>query len=176
MELDAGVCAVRPWRAADAPSLVAHANNRRVWLHLRDAFPHPYTSADADRWLALAAAAEPPTHWAVAVDGAAVGGIGLVVGTDVARLTAELGYWLGEPFWGRGIVTAAVRAVTRHAFAALPLERVFALPFGPNRASQRVLEKAGFTREGVLRRAAVKDGRVLDHVVYAILRAEVDRG
>ena len=175
MEIDCGVCTVRPWRAGDEPSLAANANNRNVWLHLRDLFPHPYTLDDAGRWVAFAQAARPVTHFAIAVDGRAVGGIGYQLGTDVARRTAEVGYWLGEPYWGRGIAVAALRAVTRQAFAAHPLERLFALPFGPNRASQRVLEKAGYTREGVLRRAAVKDGQVLDHVVYAILRSEVDR-
>ena len=92
----------------------------------------------------------------------------------MARLTAELGYWLGEPFWGRGLATAAVRAVTRHAFAAFPLERVFALPFGPNRASQRVLEKAGFRREAYLRsRLPGLDNTRHDDVQYVLLPEDV---
>lgn len=171
MRLPLGVCDVRSWRPGDAASLVEHANSRVVWLNLRDRFPHPYTARDARAFLKTVLAERPETNFAVDVDGAAVGGIAFKIQDDVERIGAELGYWLGERVWGRGIATAAVRAVTEHALATHGLHRVFALPFAHNRASARVLEKAGFTLEGVLRSSAIKDGRVLDQLLYARIRA-----
>ena len=171
MRLPLGVCEVRSWRPADAASIVEHANNRKVWLNLRDRFPHPYTARDARAFLKSVLAARPETNFAIDVDGAAVGGIAYHVQSDVERVGAELGYWLGEKYWGRGIATAAVRAVTEHALTTPGVWRVFALPFAENRASARVLEKAGFTLEGVLRSSAIKDGRVLDQRLYARIRA-----
>ncbi|HEY7517692.1 MAG TPA: GNAT family N-acetyltransferase [Methylomirabilota bacterium] len=171
MRLGLGVCEVRSWRPGDAASIVEHANNRKVWVNLRDRFPHPYTASDARDFLKSVLSARPETNFAIDVDGAAVGGIAYRVQSDVERIGAELGYWLGEKFWGRGIATAAVRAVTEHALATPGLLRVFALPFAHNRASARVLEKAGFALEGVLRSSAMKDGRVLDQLLYARIRA-----
>jgi RimJ/RimL family protein N-acetyltransferase len=170
MRLPLGVCEVRSWRRDDADALVEHADNRSVWLNLRDRFPHPYTRRDAREFLAAVVGARPETSFAIEVDGAAVGGIAFRIQTDVERIGAELGYWLGERYWGRGIATAAVRAVTEHALGAHDLRRVFALPFAHNRASARVLEKCGFELEGVLRASALKDGRVLDQLLYARIR------
>ena len=170
MRLPLGVCDVRSWRPADAAAIVRHANNRNVWLNLRDRFPHPYTLRDARKFLASAAGARPETSFAIEVDGAAVGGIGFRIQRDVERIGAELGYWIGETYWGRGIATAAVRAVAEHAMATHDLVRVFALPFAHNRASARVLEKAGFVLEGVLRSSALKDGQILDQLLYARIR------
>ena len=170
-EIDCGVCRLRPWRQADKEALLRHANNRSVWRNLRDIFPHPYTEADADGWLAFAAA-EPTPEWiyAVEVDGEAAGTVSLHRKGDVERRSAELGYWIGEAFWGRGIVPAAVRAVTDLAFERTDLCRVFAPVFAWNASSMRVLEKAGYRREAVLVRSAVKDGTVVDQVVYAVTR------
>lgn len=170
MRLDLGDYCVRPFTAADADALVRYANNRAVWLTLRDRFPHPYTAADAAAFLRLATAQQPPCDLAIATADEAIGGIGLQRQTDVHRLTAEIGYWLGEPFWGRGIATRAVRAVSEWAFATLDLERLYACVFATNPASARVLDKAGYRFEGRLRRAVVKDGRVLDQLVYAAVR------
>src|SRR4051794_23231026 len=111
MRIPCGPCDLRPWQQGDAPSLVRHANDPAVAAHLRDRFPHPYTPADAEEWLTFATAASPPTSFAIEVGGEAVGGAGLILGTDIQRCSAELGYWLGRTFWGRGIVTAAVRAL-----------------------------------------------------------------
>lgn len=169
--IDCGVCRLRPWQWGDEASLVRHANNRRVWLNLRDAFPHPYTTEDATVWIAVAVGQRPVTNFAIEVDGAAVGGIGLIVRADVERCAAEIGYWLGESCWGRGIMTAAVRAVTTYGFDRLALERIFAGVFEWNTASMRVLAKAGYGREAVLRRSAIKDGKVIDRVIYAAVRA-----
>ncbi|WP_163993777.1 GNAT family N-acetyltransferase [Pyxidicoccus caerfyrddinensis] len=168
--LQCGPCLLRPWQSGDEAALVRHANNRKVWLNLRDLFPHPYRPQDAEWWVGHASSEQPPTNLAIEVDGEASGGIGLVLGTDIARYSAEVGYWLGESVWGRGIATAALEAFCGYAFSRFALLRLFALPFAGNAASCRVLEKAGFHREGVLRQCAVKDGRVLDQVMYARLR------
>lgn len=111
--------------------------------------------------------------FAIAVDDSAVGGISLRVGSDIERLSAELGYWLGEAFWGRGIVSDAAAAVTDFAFHELHLARIFAVPFAHNTASHRVLEKAGYQREGVLRASAIKDGQVLDEYLYARINPDL---
>src|SRR6185369_13745408 len=113
----------------------------------------------------------PQTYFAIELDGEPVGGIGYTLQSDVERIGAEIGYWLGAAVWGRGIATAAVRALSRHAFAAHPeLQRLYAVPYTTNPASARVLEKAGYVREGTLRRSAIKDGQVLDQWMYAFVR------
>src|SRR3989441_10468403 len=114
VELRLARCTVREWRPGDAPSLVKHANNIKVWRNLHDAFPHPYTRADAETWIKQTAAVTSGMIFAIVVDGQAVGGIGVNPGKDVERRTAAIGYWLGEPFWGRGITTEALRAMTEH--------------------------------------------------------------
>lgn len=157
---------LREWRRGDEPSLVRHANNRSIWINVRDTFPHPYTQADARSWIRLAGTTGLNRVFAIDVDGFAVGAIGVRPGEDVNRLTAEIGYWLGEEYWGRGIATEAVEAVTRYAFDTLGMARVYADVFEWNAASMRVLEKAGFSREGVLRASAVKDRQIVDQVVY----------
>jgi RimJ/RimL family protein N-acetyltransferase len=167
LSIDRTTCVLRPWRAGDEDSLSRYANNREIWLNLRDRFPHPYTQADAKAWIQAVAADEPPDHFAIEVESQPVGGIGLMLHNDVERVGAELGYWLGEPFWGRGIMTGAVGLITNYAFATFELTRVYALPYTRNKASMRVLEKAGFTLEGILRRNVIKDGVILDQAVYA---------
>jgi RimJ/RimL family protein N-acetyltransferase len=171
MELRTDRCIVRRFRAADAASLAHHANDRQVWLNLRDVFPHPYTLADAEWYITRVADDVPPTRFAIDVGGEAAGSVGLVLGSDIERRSAEIGYWLGRAHWGRGIVSAAVRAVTDYAFRELDLLRVFAVPFVRNPASVRVLEKAGYQREGTMRCSAIKDGVVLDQYLYAAVRA-----
>lgn len=169
MNLPLTTCTLRPWETADADSLVLHANNRKIWINLRDRFPHPYTIADAREFLRAAVEEEPKTRFAIVVEGRAVGGIGFTLHGDVERVSAEIGYWLGEPFWGRGIVTEALRALTAYAVKTHGLTRVYALPFEWNPASFRVLEKAGYVLEGRMRRSAVKDGRVIDQLLYAFV-------
>lgn len=158
---------LREWRRGDEPSLVRHANNRNIWVNLRDSFPHPYTTADARSWIRLAGTTGLNRVFAIDVDGFAVGAIGIRQGEDVNRLSAEIGYWLGEEYWGRGITPEAVEAVTRHAFDTLGVVRVYAEVFEWNAGSMRVLEKAGFAREGVMRKSAIKDRQVVDQVMYA---------
>jgi RimJ/RimL family protein N-acetyltransferase len=168
MNVDLSVCRVRSWRESDLASLVRHANNRRIWLQLRDGFPHPYTEQAGRAWLARAANEEPQTSFAIEVGGSAVGGIGFIPGKDVERVSAEVGYWLSEAYWGRGIATAALRGLTAHAFS-LGFSRLFAVPFATNLASRRVLEKAGYELEAILRRSAIKEGRVVDQALYSRL-------
>jgi RimJ/RimL family protein N-acetyltransferase len=162
-------CAVRSWRPDDLSSLVANADNRNIWLNLRDRFPHPYTRRAGREFIRLAMGQRPETMFAIDVGGEAVGGIGFTVLTDVERVSAEIGYWLGEPFWGRGIVTEALVAVTQYAMDSCRLTRIYALPFASNTASCRVLEKAGYTLEARLRRSAIKDGHVVDQLQYSFI-------
>ena len=165
---------VRDYRTEDAPSLAAHANDRRIWINLRDAFPHPYALHHAEAFIAHALGMQPRQHFAIAVEGKAVGGIGFTMHPDVERASVEIGYWLGVAFWGRGITTGALRALTAHVFAALPeATRIYAVPFAWNPASARVLEKSGYHLEGRLRQSVIKDGQVTDQLQYAIGRGDL---
>ncbi|CAN5714135.1 GNAT family N-acetyltransferase [soil metagenome] len=163
-------CTLRSWRRTDKPDLVRFANNRKIWRNLTHLFPHPYTEADADFWVSLASNAAPSVHFAIEMDGMAIGGVGLAAQEGIFSGTADFGYWLAEPYWGRGIATEVARAMVTHAFTALAFERLEAPVFEWNPASMRVLEKVGFVREGVLRRSAFKDGQFIDRVMYAITR------
>jgi ribosomal-protein-alanine N-acetyltransferase len=161
---------LRPWSADDIPALVRIADNPRIAGQLRDIFPHPYTQQAAEAWTAYAATQSPTTDFAIEAAGVLVGGIGFVPGTDVMRCSAEVGYWLGEPYWGRGIATAAVKSIIEVIDDRRQFTRVFALVFSENVASRRVLEKAGFTLDAVLRRCAIKNGEVRDKCLYSQLR------
>ena len=160
-------CTIRRWQLDDAESLAKHANNRKVWLGLRDLFPHPYTIDDAHEFLQKKIIEQSATIFCIEIDEAAVGGIGIHPGQDVHRHTATVGYWLGEGFWGRGIMTEAVAALTDFCFQNFPLRRISAEVFAINPASARVLEKAGFTLEGRLKNNVLKDGELLDSLLYA---------
>ncbi len=172
MRLDLGTCGVRSFREADAAELARQANNRKVWLQLRDQFPHPYTIDDARSFIALARSGRPETMFAITVSDVAVGELGAKLRDDVERCSAEVGYWLGEPYWGRGIMSRVLAAFTRFAFTAYDLERLYAVPYASNAASCRVLQKAGYRLEGRMRRSAIKDGKVQDQFLYATLRGE----
>jgi ribosomal-protein-alanine N-acetyltransferase len=165
-------CEVRSWRTADAEPLARHADNRKIWLNLRDAFPHPYTAHDAREFIRAVRSRTPETSFAIDVGGEPVGSVGFALRQDVERVSAEIGYWLAEPFWGRGIATEVLKAVTDYAVNAHELTRVYALPFAWNVASCRVLEKAGYVLEARLRRSAVKNGAVTDQLQYAFIVAE----
>jgi ribosomal-protein-alanine N-acetyltransferase len=172
MELELPGCRIRSWRDGDQPSLARHANDLLVWRNVRDHFPHPYTVADADAWIARVVGHVPETQFAIEVNGEVAGGVGLMLQEDVARHSAEIGYWLGQAYWGRGIMTGVVRRMTRYGFTSLDLYRVYALVFEWNPASRRVLEKAGYVLEGRLRKAVIKDGQLLDQFVYAVTRED----
>ena len=170
MKLELKTCTLRSWEWRDRESIVRYANNPKVARNLRDRFPHPYTDRDARNWLDVVVDAEPETNFAITVAGEAVGGIGYTLQYDVDRRSAEIGYWLGEEFWGRGITTEALIAVTDHAFANHDLCRVYAHVFEWNPASARVLEKAGYAFEGRLRKSVIKEGQTIDQLMYAIIR------
>lgn len=164
-------CVLRPWRDGDQPSLVHHANNRRVWRNLTHTFPHPYTLADAQQWLTLSGADPHSLHLAIEHEGQAVGGVGAIAGHGISMGTADFGYWLGEALWGRGLATAAAAAFQQHLMQTRRFVRLQAPVFAWNPASMRVLERLGFTREGVLRSSVTKDGQVIDTVMYAYIVA-----
>ena len=162
-------CVLRPWVASDKPSLVAHANNRAVWRNLADVFPHPYTDSDAEQWFRIANSPGRSINLAIEVDGTAVGGIGARAGEGIFVRTAQFGYWLGEPFWGRGIMTAAGHAMLEHLKQDARFARLEAPVFEWNPSSMRVLEKIGFVRETVKRNSVTKDGQLIDSVLYTYL-------
>ena len=169
MQLDLKTCQIRSWTLKDLNSLVEHANNRKIWLNLRDGFPYPYKKSDGREFLRRMRGARPETTFAIAVDGQAVGGIGFMLREDVERVSAEVGYWLGEAYWNRGIASEALTAITTYALATHGLTRMFAVPFAWNAASCRVLEKAGYVLEARLRRSCIKDGQITDQMQYAFV-------
>jgi [ribosomal protein S5]-alanine N-acetyltransferase len=170
MEIPCTHCLLRPWQPSDEESLVHHANNRNVWINLADRFPHPYTRANADEWIGIASKHTPLYDFAIVVDGIAVGGVGIILKEGIRRRTAEIGYWLGEEFWGRGIATEALNAMTGYAFSQFDLVRIQASVFEWNPASMRVLEKAGYQREAVLKQNVTKDHHIMDEYIYSLIR------
>jgi RimJ/RimL family protein N-acetyltransferase len=172
MEITLRSCDVRSWRMGDAEALARHANNKKIWLNLRDAFPHPYSMQDAREFIKSLRHRTPETTFAISVNGEAAGSVGFVLRHDVERVSAEIGYWLAEPFWGRGIATEALAAMTAYAIATHQLTRIYALPFAWNAASCRVLEKAGYVLEARLRRSAIKNGVITDQLQFAFVVPE----
>lgn len=163
---------IRNYKINDTEALLKYANNWNVSINLRDGFPYPYTIQDAADWIDFTIHQNPQTNFAIAAK-ELIGGIGITLQSDVHRKSAEIGYWLGEPFWGKGIITKALCEMTRYAFDNFDLIRLFAYVFETNPASMRVLEKAGYKMEGRLRKSVVKDGQILDQMVYAILKEEL---
>ena len=164
-------CAIRPFRKGDEPELWRHADDPDVARNLRDRFPSPYTLTDAEGWVRETLEQRPLTNFAITVDDRVVGAVGFMVGQDIHRRSAEIGYWLGRAYWGRGLATEALIAVSEHAFARHDLARLYAgvLPWNP--ASERVLVKAGYTLEARMRSAATKGGHTVDELLYARVRA-----
>lgn len=161
---------LRPWDTRDIDVLPEIANDRRIWRNVRDMFPQPYERSHAESWVALCQGGAMPHSFAIEFEGRAAGGIGLHPFEDVHRKSAELGYWLGTAYWGRGLATEAVQAITKHGFEDLGLERIQAGVYDWNEASSRVLVKAGFDFEGRMRRHAFKDGQFVDVLLYARVR------
>lgn len=161
---------IRSWSLDDVEDLVKYANNPRVAANLTDGFPHPYTKEDAERFITMAMSATPTRIFAIELNGEAVGGIGLHLQEDIYRNNAELGYWLAEPFWGKGIMTGIVKEIVNYGFAHFSINRIYARPFGSNMGSQRVLEKAGFQLEARFHKTLIKNGELEDELVFAIRR------
>ena len=173
MKLLFGEYCIRKYEDGDVASLARHANNRKVWMTLTDQFPHPYTEEDAKNWIEHVRSREQETHFAIADDNEAFGCIGFSPGQGNRCKTAVMGYWIGEEYWQRGIMSEAVRAFTDYIFSTYPeIVRIQAEVFEGNVASGRVLEKAGFMLEARLRKANFKDGKLLDDMIYTILRHE----
>jgi len=168
VEFDGGI--VRSWVMSDAPKLALHANDRAIWRNLKDRFPNPYTLTDAEWFITHCQNEDPESAFAIVVGDEAIGAIGFEHRGDIWRRSVELGYWIGQPYWGRGITTGAVRAVTDWAFDTWQLNRVWAGVFAWNPASARVLEKAGYVYEARLKHSAVKDGEAVDELIYAVVR------
>ncbi|MDR1644877.1 MAG: GNAT family N-acetyltransferase [Tannerellaceae bacterium] len=157
---------LRPWQPEDIPSLTAEANNPRISSNLRDSFPYPYTTKDAEDFIHYAGSKPTAQEFAIVIDGKAVGGIGISPLADVERFSAEVGYWIGESWWNKGIATEALRTFAGYLFAHTNFVRLFACVYACNLPSVRVLEKAGFRRVGVLQKAAFKNNRFVDMFYY----------
>ncbi len=165
-------CSLRPWADGDLDALVRIADDSRIARWLRDRFPSPYTHADGEAWLRIAADSPPGVNFAVEAGGELAGGVGMCPGDDIERVGAEVGIWLGVDHWGRGIGSEALRLFAAHAFASFPLERLSAKVFATNAASRRTVERAGFVLEGIMRRAFIKAGVVEDACLFALVRAD----
>ncbi len=164
---------LREWKLTDITALVKHINNIKIWNNVRDGLPHPYTILDADNYIRMVQAQPYIQNFAIEVEGEAVGGVGIVPLTDVERLSAEVGYWLGESYWNRGITSEAVTLLVDYVFRQTEIIRLFASVYEYNPASMKVLEKAGFTRRAILRDAAIKNGQVIDMYYYDLIKREL---
>ena len=164
---------LRPFTWDDLNDLVYNANNPKVAANLTDAFPSPYTEESGMLFINRVMDQHPPEVLAIIVDGKVVGNIGIHPQTDVNRRNAELGYFIGEEYWGKGIVPIAIGKMLSYAFEHFEIDRVFARPFGSNKASQRVLEKAGFTFEAKIEGILIKNGKVEDELFYGYRRKDL---
>ena len=163
---------IRPWHPDDAMSLVKHANNPRIAANLRDGFPYPYSFPDAQKWLRMVGENMDDIILAIEVEGEAAGGIGLHGLKDVYRYNGEIGYWISEIHWGKGIMSDAVGAMVDHSFVQTQWLRLFACIYENNHSSMKVLENNGFRREAIHKKAVMKEGKLLDEHMYAILKEE----
>lgn len=161
---------LRPFRESDAESIVKYANNPKIAANLTDGFPNPYGLDDAKKFLTMAIQNEPYTIFAIEINGEACGSIGIFVQSDIHHKSAECGYWLAEPYWGKGIIPEAIKQIVDYGFRTFDIVRIYARPFSFNNASQRVLEKAGFTLEATLKKACFKNGQFCDEMIYSIVR------
>jgi len=161
---------LRKFSDSDLTSLVKYANNYNIARFLTNGFPHPYSEEDGQRFLSMAS--NNPGIFAIDIDGEAVGSIGIFPQSDIHEKNAEMGYWLAEPFWGKGIIPRAIKEIVEYGFKTFDITRIFARPFSTNSASQRVLEKAGFVCEARLKDAIYKNGNYMDELIYAIRKDE----
>lgn len=167
---------LRAWKTEDAKSLAQAADNINIAKNLRNVFPNPYTLESAIWYIndSIANAEKKQINYAIDVDGQAVGSIGIFVKDDVYEKSAELGYWLSEDYWRKGIMSEAVRKICKEAFETFDIIRIFAEPFADNAGSRRVLEKAGFTYEGTMRNGVYKNGEIHSYCMYSVLREEIN--
>ena len=169
MELPGEGFTLRPFRLTDKEALVKHGNNQKISDNLRDRFPHPYTAEGAEWFINYVLADNDPVkNFIIEVRGEAAGAISFTPGEDVYRLNAEIGYWLGETFWGKGIMTNAIQMMVKYIFENFAIKRIFAVPFASSKASMRALEKAGFKKEATIKKGVFKNGQILDYHIYSI--------
>lgn len=178
MVLNGSNFVLRAWRYGDEASLAKHANNPLIFRNVRDVFPHPYTLEHAREWVEFSVKSQNQngTNLVIDVAGECVGAIGMILQTDIHRSNAEVGYWLGEEYWGRGIVTEALKLMTHYTFSNFAqVHRVFAKVFAYNTPSMRVLERNGFGLEAVLVEASIKHEQLVDEYIYALRRPDWQR-
>jgi len=173
MEISFEGIVLRPWSISDATELALIADNKKIADNLRDGFPFPYSLQDACNWLdTILPENSPPRFFALTIDKQLVGSIGIVSKSDIYRKNFEIGYFLSEEFWGKGIATKAIKAATSYAFKDFDVVRVYAEPFADNPGSRRALEKAGFTLEATLKRNVIKNGIIKDSCIYSVLKED----
>ncbi len=170
MELTNGLIILRALRYSDKEVMAALANNKRIWNNLRDEFPYPYTENDALKFIDAIKMKEIQVDFAIEYEHKFTGVISLTLQKDILRHSAEIGYWIGEPFWCKGIGTATVALIVEYGFKSLGLQRIFASVFEGNIASQRVLEKCGFQLEGTFRKGVFKNNRFLNDHRYGLTK------
>jgi len=153
---------------SDALIFALHANNHNIWINLTDRFPHPYTEENARDFIKMTHAPQPTQIRGIYLGNEPIGAIGLHPLEDVFRKNMELGYWIAEPYWGKGIMSQAIKRTVAYGFEHFDIIRIFARPFKRNEASIKVLEKNGFTHEATFQQTIIKDGKLEDELVYAI--------
>jgi RimJ/RimL family protein N-acetyltransferase len=162
---------LRSFQQSDAARLAFLANNKKIWINLRDGFPYPYSLKDAGLFIDNCLKMKPQTVFAILFDEDLCGSIGLFKKEDVYRKSAEIGYWIGEPYWGRGIASLAVEKIVEFGFAELDINRIFTGIYDYNIASQKVLLKNGFTKEAVFEKAVYKNGKFVDEIRFSLIKA-----
>lgn len=170
------ICKIRKWKLSDAEDLAAALSNTKIQNNLRDGLPYPYTEKDGTVYImdVLSADEDKTFAFAVTADSKVIGSIGVFRQENIHRQTGELGYYIAEEYWGKGIMTQAVKQICKYVFEKSDIIRIYAEPFAYNAASCRVLEKAGFQYEGTLRNNAVKNGKVIDMRMYSLLKTEIN--
>lgn len=163
---------LRPFSMDDVSSIAKYANNENIEKWLRDGFPHPYSLKDAKDFIEPLVDMESPNIFAISLDGEAIGSLGVFFQENVYKRSAEIGYWLGEPFWGRGIMASSIRVLTQYLFSSYDLVRIFSEPYSDNIASIKTLEKAGYKYEGTKKKAVYKHGQFHDTCLYAAIKGE----
>ncbi|MDR0660548.1 MAG: GNAT family N-acetyltransferase [Prevotellaceae bacterium] len=163
---------LRPWQTNELYQLVRLINNHNIVQFMSNQIPHPYTEEDGKVFLNKTTNQNPTQAFAITADSEVVGSIGIFPQTDIYEKNAEIGYWLGEEYWGRGIITEAIRQIVEYGFNTFDITRIFARPFSNNKASQRALKKAGFTHEATIKNGVYKNSTHFDSVIYAMQRGK----
>lgn len=162
---------LKPLEKGNREELAKLLNNKKIWDNLKDFIPHPYTIENADFFIELTQKQSPQQTFAIVDEkNKLLGIIGLIIQNDIHRISAELGYWIGEPYWGKGIGTNAIKQITHYGFEELKLERIYAGVFAFNQASCKALEKNGYELEGIFKNAIIKNNVIIDECRYAKLK------